>query len=90
MDHSDVEVSEKSSAATERITSPSTIEKGTVNVRQVDGALYFLKNDDTVDQRTGGAVTIDEKKLVRKIDFMIIPLMWSAYFLQYLGEFVIV
>jgi len=29
---------------------------------------------------------LDEKKLVRKIDWMIMPLMWACYNLQYLDK----
>jgi hypothetical protein len=28
----------------------------------------------------------EEKKLIRKIDWMIMPLMWSCYCLQYLDK----
>jgi MFS transporter, ACS family, DAL5 transporter family protein len=45
-------------------------EKGTVDIPAADSALTFLRNEagelvDTLD--------IDEKRLVRKIDYMIIP-----------------
>ncbi|KAJ9156839.1 Major facilitator superfamily transporter [Coniochaeta hoffmannii] len=60
--------------------SSSDFEKGTVDIPAADSALTFLRNE------AGVAVHVDEKKLVRKIDFMIIPLMWCAYFLQYLDK----
>lgn len=48
---------------------------------EVDAALEFLQTE-------GSAVMseMDEKKLVRKIDFMIMPLMWTCYNLQYLDK----
>lgn len=45
----------------------SDFEKGTVHIPAADSALTFLRNE------AGEAVDVDEKKLVRKIDFMIIP-----------------
>ena len=46
--------------------------------RQADAALEYLQ--------TGEVATfseVEEKQLVRKIDRMIVPLMWAIYFLQY-------
>lgn len=63
--------------------SPSRVEAGTIAPVGADEALTFLQ------QRYGddGAIgAVDEKKLVRKIDFMIVPLMWCCYFLQYLDK----
>ncbi|GFF76802.1 allantoate permease [Aspergillus udagawae] len=45
---------------------------------EADAALSFLASEGTAARSE-----IDEKKLVRKIDWMIVPLMWSNYFLQY-------
>jgi hypothetical protein len=65
----------------------SDVEIGSVaNVEETshdgDEALRFLKNQHDV-----GAMTAeDEKKLVRKIDWMIVPLMWLCYCLQYLDK----
>lgn len=65
----------------------SDVEIGSVaNIEETshdgDEALRFLKNQHAV-----GAMTIeDEKKLVRKIDWMIMPLMWCCYCLQYLDK----
>ena len=52
-----------------------------VNVEEVDAALVYLKNEGTAVM-----TEIDEKKLVRKIDWMIVPLMWCCYTLQYLDK----
>lgn len=48
---------------------------------KVDAALEFLRDEDTAV-----AVEISEKALVRKIDWMIVPMMWAAYNLQYLDK----
>ncbi|KAK4493727.1 hypothetical protein PRZ48_014912 [Zasmidium cellare] len=47
-----------------------------------DKALEFLQAEAEV----GEADDIDEKRLVRKIDFMIVPLMFLCYLLQYLDK----
>jgi hypothetical protein len=47
-----------------------------------DEALRFLKNAHDVGELTAEG----EKALVRKIDWMIMPLMWSCYCLQYLDK----
>ncbi|KAF1945047.1 MFS general substrate transporter [Clathrospora elynae] len=47
-----------------------------------DEALRFLKNAHHVGELTPEG----EKKLVRKIDWMIMPLMWCCYCLQYLDK----
>lgn len=47
-----------------------------------DEALRFLKNQHDVGELTAE----EEKKLLRKIDWMIMPLMWSCYCLQYLDK----
>ena len=52
-----------------------------VNVAEVDAALVYLKNEGTAVM-----TEMDEKKLVRKIDWMIVPLMWCCYTLQYLDK----
>ncbi|KAL1983249.1 hypothetical protein VTN96DRAFT_347 [Rasamsonia emersonii] len=51
----------------------------------VDAALEFLQAEGT----TAAVSTIDERKLVRKIDCMIMPLMWACYNLQYLDKVLI-
>lgn len=68
-------------------TSKADIEIGSVTyaeepTKNGDEALKFLKNAHDV-----GELTVDgEKKLVRKIDWMIMPLMWCCYCLQYLDK----
>ncbi|KAK4938974.1 hypothetical protein LTR28_009472, partial [Elasticomyces elasticus] len=47
-----------------------------------DAALQFLRRASKVAEMTRA----DEKKLVRKIDLMIMPLMWCCYCLQYLDK----
>lgn len=48
---------------------------------KADAALEFLRDEDTAV-----ATEVNEKALVRKIDWMIMPLMWAAYNLQYLDK----
>lgn len=55
--------------------------KGALPSGRVDAALEFLQAQETVDMSA-----IDEKKLVQKIDWMIIPLLWACYMLQYLDK----
>lgn len=57
------------------------IEEKRVELGDVDAALEYLNHEDTTLMSE-----IDEKKLVRKIDWMIVPLMWLCYFLQYLDK----
>ncbi|KAL6703743.1 hypothetical protein ACN47E_009124 [Coniothyrium glycines] len=63
------------------------VESGSVIVtekhrRHGDEALNFLKNHHDVSPLTAE----DERKLVRKIDWKIMPLMWCCYCLQYLDK----
>ncbi|KAJ5919787.1 hypothetical protein N7454_009622 [Penicillium verhagenii] len=51
---------------------------------KADAALEFLHGEDNAV-----AIDVDEKALVRKIDWMIIPLMWAAYNLQFLDKVLI-
>ena len=54
---------------------------GLIATGKVDAALEFLRTEDVA------VITeVDEKALVRKIDWMIMPLMWAAYNLQYLDK----
>lgn len=71
-------------------TSPVTTTSNVVNVEakvgpwssgKADAALEFLSAEGTVS-----VSDIDEKNLVRKIDWMIMPLMWACYNLQYLHK----
>lgn len=68
-------------------TPHTDVEVGTIDLVELpttdgDAALRFLKG-----QQIAGVLTPeDEKKLVRKIDWMIMPLMWGCYCLQYLDK----
>ena len=63
--------------------SPSPPETGTVkDIRNNDAALAFLHHEGTVREMTKE----DEKRLVRKIDWMVVPLMFYCYCLQYLDK----
>ncbi|GAB7364662.1 hypothetical protein MBLNU230_g5464t1 [Neophaeotheca triangularis] len=53
-----------------------------VTTKDADKALDFLRGE----AGEGEGEYIDEKKLVRKIDFMIMPLMFCCYLLQYLDK----
>lgn len=53
------------------------------DVSHADAALSFLRNTST-DIRP--MTPEDEKRLLRKIDWMIMPLMWMCYCLQYLDK----
>jgi hypothetical protein len=67
-------------------TPSSDIEVGSVAIAEDskggDEALRFLKNQHAVGELTAE----EEKKLVSKIDWMIMPLMWTCYCLQYLDK----
>lgn len=68
------------------VTSPavSDVEVGEIkDVKNADAALDFLRHEE------GGVreMTLeDERRLRRKIDWMIVPLMWCCYCLQYLDK----
>ncbi|KAI0834472.1 allantoate permease [Hypoxylon sp. FL0890] len=47
----------------------------------VDAALEYLDREGTTIM-----TEVDEKALVRKIDWMIVPIMWACYNLQYLDK----
>lgn len=47
-----------------------------------DKALDFLRTEAEI----GEGEDVDEKRLVRKIDWMIVPLMFCCYLLQYLDK----
>lgn len=56
-----------------------SVEKGEViDVSKADAALAFLRDRGDVPEMTPQ----DEKRLIRKIDWMIMPLMWACYVLQ--------
>lgn len=48
-------------------------------VTDADEALAFLRQHAA----TGEVVDIDDKKLMRKVDWLLMPLMFSVYYLQY-------
>ncbi|KAF2442825.1 MFS general substrate transporter [Karstenula rhodostoma CBS 690.94] len=50
--------------------------------KNADKALEFLKYNVTGDEHD----LVDVKKLVKRIDWMIVPIMFSCYFLQYLDK----
>lgn len=62
--------------------SPSPSLKNTAAPQDGDAALGFLR----AHLAEGEAQAVDEKALVRKIDWMIMPLMFGCYFLQYLDK----
>ena len=76
--------------SSEMINEPSSSEEKNINMdtekqalkpHDVDAALDYLNHEDTTIMSE-----IDEKKLVRKIDWRIVPLMWMCYNLQYLDK----
>jgi hypothetical protein len=85
-------VSEKQTARDSKSVESSPISQPDLEVGSVgiieetpkdgDEALRFLKSQHAIGEMTAG----EEKKLVRKIDWMIMPLMWSCYCLQYLDK----
>lgn len=69
----------------EAVTSPAVPEIGEIrntSTRNADDALDFLQHEGPVRDMTEQ----DEKTLRRKIDWMVMPLMWSCYCLQYLDK----
>ena len=59
---------------------PENQEKKTLLASDVDEALLFLKHEPAT---AGEVATINDKKLLRKIDWLLMPLMFSVYYLQY-------
>jgi len=55
--------------------------KPTVVDKDADDALKFIVEGDVISMSPE-----EERKLVRKIDFMILPLLFGCYFLQYLDK----
>ena len=51
-------------------------------IKDGDKALEFLRTE----AGAGEGEEIDEKRLVRKIDWMIVPLMFCCYLLQYMDK----
>ncbi|KAH6666792.1 allantoin permease [Halenospora varia] len=58
------------------------VQKKAIPTAETDDALKFLRRDD----EHGAFEDIDEKVLLRKIDWMVMPLMFSCYILQYLDK----
>jgi len=52
--------------------------------QKVDAALQFLRHEEGAEE--GEIVGVDEKKLLRKIDLMVMPLMFGAYLSQYFDK----
>lgn len=52
-----------------------------IDIKNADKALDFLRSDG-VEDIDGLLTSVDEKKLVRKIDYLIMPLMFLCYWLQ--------
>lgn len=52
--------------------------------KDADRALEFLQRNE--ESEVGTVIAVDEKALVRKIDWMIVPIMFACYFLQYLDK----
>lgn len=50
--------------------------------KDADKALEFLKYNETGNEQS----IVDERALVRRIDWMIVPIMFACYFLQYLDK----
>ena len=76
----------EAATATRTDSSPDDLPKTGVvqDVAHADAALTFLRNNSATDIRPMTAE--DEKRLLRKIDWMIMPLMWMCYCLQYLDK----
>lgn len=49
--------------------------------REVDGALAFLR-----DEADASVAELDEKKLLRRIDWLIMPMLFGVYVLQYVDK----
>ena len=52
-----------------------------IDSKRVDEALHFL--DDNRDVSDSGLSEVDDKKLIRKVDWMLMPIMFACYYLQY-------
>ncbi|ROV93823.1 hypothetical protein VMCG_08817 [Cytospora schulzeri] len=65
----------------EKVAVAKDSEKQALEHKNVDAALEFLASEEI-----GIMTEVDEKKLVRKIDWRIMPVMWACYNLQYLDK----
>ena len=52
---------------------PPDVENEKLTAQKFDAALQYLRGE------AGEVVQVDEKKLLRKIDLMVMPLMFGAY-----------
>lgn len=66
----------------------STIQEldSTISISEVDLALHFLRNGDQVEGPLSSLTEVEEDQLLRKIDWMLMPLMAATYNLQYLDK----
>ena len=64
---------------TVRVEDAESHDEKTVLATDVDEALLFLRQH----AESGEVTTIDDKKLMRKVDWLLMPLMFSCYYLQY-------
>lgn len=85
MDHEDekkYDLEASTAPLSDRVPSPPKAGAIT-DVAHADAALSFLRNTSTTIRPM---TPEDEKRLLRKIDWMIMPLMWICYCLQYLDK----
>ncbi|KAF2464449.1 MFS general substrate transporter [Lindgomyces ingoldianus] len=69
----------------DEICNNPTVDEGVLEKSQfkdADRALHFLRHNETGEEMA----IVDEKALVKRIDFMIVPMMFACYFLQYLDK----
>ncbi|PSN69374.1 MFS general substrate transporter [Corynespora cassiicola Philippines] len=62
------------------VTDDSALEKS--QYKDTDQALQFLRQNETGEE----ASIVNENELVKKVDWMIVPIMFACYFLQYLDK----
>lgn len=64
---------------TATIPRSGSVDEKFIAAKDVDEALQFLH----ANAATAHLTDIDEKRLMRKVDWMIMPLMFAVYYLQY-------
>ncbi|KAK5129916.1 hypothetical protein LTR08_002717 [Meristemomyces frigidus] len=69
-------------ASSTTVSDPDHIVGEIKDIRNADPAIDFLRHEGSVREMTAE----DEKRLRRKTDWMIAPLMWCCYCLQYLDK----
>lgn len=62
-----------------KMANTETNDEKAMLITDADDALQFLRQHEA----TGEVVTIDDKKLMRRVDWLLMPLMFSVYYLQY-------